>query len=263
MPARGRPRLDRGVINARASIHAKRVHEVRAFLVAHQAAQSPKVQELERGKSCLNHVGRPVEPYGPDDVCSIGVVCPREAVSHVRIHVCARAPVCRSYACMRELRRRYRDLPRRKREGINSPVLILTDSTTKWLVAWFHQSARVITGVPRLFVRRDGNAHARAGTAWAPSTFILWVLSFVTIDWRYARLEDARLYGRSSISYMSFEERYLRLHLPHFAQIFNFVPNLILIRQSLLIIFKSYHYICIRFVWWHIGSWLEFNVIVI
>ena len=35
---------------------------------------------------------------------------------------------------------------------INSPVLILTDSATKWLVAWFHQSARVITGVPR-FVR--------------------------------------------------------------------------------------------------------------
>lgn len=41
----------------------------------------------------------------------------------------------------------------RERGEINSPVLILTDSTAKWLVARFHQSAGVITGVPRSSVR--------------------------------------------------------------------------------------------------------------
>ena len=52
---------------------------------------------------------------------------------------------------------------------INSPVLILTDSTTKWLVAWFHQSARVITGVPR-FVRSLELERVRASRCVARRT---------------------------------------------------------------------------------------------
>lgn len=81
-------RSDRGVINARASIHAKRIHESERSWEAHQGAideGSRLSARCAHGKSCRNHVGSrfPTRAGYLLDVC-------------VRDGVIARARTCAS-----------------------------------------------------------------------------------------------------------------------------------------------------------------------
>lgn len=190
MPSRS---LYRSVINARTSIHAKRVHEsMRSWRLIRQQSlwilpccTRKKLSKSCRGESFPTRAGCLLDRLN---------VCLRWYMVLARAFTCATANdgICaRVYALYIHV---YGwtiaiGISCRKRGEINSPILILTDSTTKWLVAWFHQSARVITGVPPPLCASVMVTRAHAGRA-VPVTSVLWAtimpnsVSLVNMDWK-------------------------------------------------------------------------------